>query len=170
MILELTNIYHHFPETEWELNITQFTVAPGEILGIVGPNGSGKSTLLRIGAGILSPLQGEIRLDKQDIKELKRPAIAQKLGYLPQELSSEYDISVEDLVRMGRYPHTRGFGLLGPVDWEVIDISLKLTEMSPLRRKEPFWHRSSPKDRRFFFWMNRQVPSISIIRFSFFNC
>lgn len=163
MIIELTNIYHCFPETEWELNIAQFSVTPGKILGIVGPNGSGKSTLLRIGAGILSPLKGEIRLDKQDMKKLKRPAIARKLGYLPQELSSEYDVSVEDLVRMGRYPHIRGFGVLGPADLEVVENSLQLTEMAPLRTRRLSRLSGGEKKRAFLASVLTQRPQVLLL-------
>jgi iron complex transport system ATP-binding protein len=107
-MLELKNIIHRFPESSWELNINRFSVSPGEVQGIIGPNGSGKSTLLRISAGILDPLAGDVTLGGNKLKKLKRHTIARQVGYLPQELSSEYDFTVEELVRMGRYPHTKG--------------------------------------------------------------
>jgi ABC-type polysaccharide/polyol phosphate transport system ATPase subunit len=46
----------------WALDQISFTVAPGEILGIVGSNGAGKSTLLRVLAGVTPPTRGQVAL------------------------------------------------------------------------------------------------------------
>jgi len=45
------------------LDDVSFSVAPGEVLGIVGPNGAGKSTSLRLAAGIYRPDGGSVRVD-----------------------------------------------------------------------------------------------------------
>lgn len=61
-----------------------FTVAPGEVLGLVGPNGAGKTTTLRALAGILAPSRGSVVLDGID---LARDPIAAKrrLAFIPDE-------------------------------------------------------------------------------------
>ena len=48
-------------------NLT-FKAAKGEILGILGPNGAGKTTLLRMLAGLLTPDEGVITIDKKNYK------------------------------------------------------------------------------------------------------
>lgn len=134
-LIELRGIQHRFPEAEWELYLPDISLASGEILGIIGPNGSGKTTLLRIASGILNPHQGATFLCNQDLAQMDRRAVARNLGYLPQELSSEYDFAVEDLVRMGRYPHASAWGRLGPGDLQVIQTSLEATGMAPYRKR-----------------------------------
>src|SRR5712692_3430030 len=61
-----------------------FSVAPGEILGLVGPNGAGKTTTLRTLAGILRPTRGRLAIDGHD---LAREPVAAKavLAYVPDE-------------------------------------------------------------------------------------
>ena len=61
-----------------------FTVAPGEILGLVGPNGAGKTTTLRALAGILVPTRGWLSIDGHD---LAREPVAAKaaLAFVPDE-------------------------------------------------------------------------------------
>ena len=61
-----------------------FTVAPGEILGIVGPNGAGKTTTMRVLAGILPPTSGRLSVAGYDIVT---DAIDAKhaLGYIPDD-------------------------------------------------------------------------------------
>ena len=61
-----------------------FTVARGEILGLVGPNGAGKTTTLRCVAGILRPSQGTIRIAGHDLAT-EPVAAKQELAFLPDE-------------------------------------------------------------------------------------
>jgi ABC-2 type transport system ATP-binding protein len=61
-----------------------FSVAPGEVLGLVGPNGAGKTTTLRCLAGILPPTTGSVRIAGADVQ--KEPVAAKRaLAYLPDE-------------------------------------------------------------------------------------
>ncbi len=47
-----------------------FTLAPGEVLGLIGPNGSGKTTLLNLVAGALEADAGSIHLENEDVTRL----------------------------------------------------------------------------------------------------
>ncbi|MCB5280130.1 MAG: ABC transporter ATP-binding protein, partial [Candidatus Cloacimonetes bacterium] len=79
---------------------------PSEILGILGPNGSGKTTLIRCMNGILTPQQGSIILDAEEVSKMSRKEIAKNLGYVPQNASSERNgPTVFEVVLMGRRPH-----------------------------------------------------------------
>lgn len=78
------------------------TIAPGQLTAIVGPNGAGKSTLLRAMANLV-PCEGEVRLGATDLKRLRPPERARRLAYLPQAHELAWDISVADMVALGRF-------------------------------------------------------------------
>ncbi|MCK3849149.1 MULTISPECIES: heme ABC transporter ATP-binding protein [unclassified Pseudomonas] len=81
---------------------------PGEVLGVLGPNGAGKSTLLGALCGELSPDQGKIWLDQQELKSLGGAQRAQRLAVLPQTSTLDFAFRVEEVVGMGRLPHQTG--------------------------------------------------------------
>jgi ABC-2 type transport system ATP-binding protein len=61
-----------------------FTVAPGEVVGLVGPNGAGKTTTLRCLVGIIAPTAGEIVVAGHDL--LAEPLAARaELAFVPDE-------------------------------------------------------------------------------------
>jgi iron complex transport system ATP-binding protein len=84
------------------LDAISATIAPGQLTAIVGPNGAGKSTLLRAVANII-PSSGGICLGDADIKALKPIERARRLAYLPQAHELAWDISVADMVALGRF-------------------------------------------------------------------
>ncbi|MFD4022216.1 ABC transporter ATP-binding protein [Streptomyces sp. NPDC058576] len=84
-------------------------VAPGEVLGLVGPNGAGKSTLLRTFYRALRPTSGRILLDGEDVWRMPGKRLAQQLAAVLQEASGDFELTVYDVVAMGRTPHKRAF-------------------------------------------------------------
>ena len=83
-----------------------FHVEPGKWLMIVGPNGAGKSTVLNaITQGVA--YTGDILLNGKDIRHMKPALRARDVGVLAQNHFVGYDFSVEEVVRLGRYAHSR---------------------------------------------------------------
>lgn len=76
-----------------------------KITGIVGPNGSGKSTLIKTFFSIVRHQRGEIFLGDQNINQLSKKEIAKQVSYIGQENNPQFDFTVEEVVKMGRYPH-----------------------------------------------------------------
>ena len=64
----------------------EFSLLPGESLGVVGPSASGKTTLVRLLLGIRAPQAGKVRLDGTDIARCDRSALGRAVGYLPQDV------------------------------------------------------------------------------------
>lgn len=77
----------------------------GHVTAICGPNGAGKSTLLSVFAGLIRPDCGEVLFDGCALKHVAAPARARAIGYLPQSGDIAWDVSVGNLVALGRLPH-----------------------------------------------------------------
>ncbi|ESQ78218.1 ABC transporter ATP-binding protein [Asticcacaulis sp. YBE204] len=73
----------------------------GRFYGVVGPNGSGKTTLIRALTGLLMPDAGEVRIDDHDLSSLSLSQRAARIGYLPQDRTIAWDLSVVEVVRLG---------------------------------------------------------------------
>ena len=112
-------------------------VSGGVFSGIVGPNGCGKSTLLRLLAGILKPSRGEVLLEGAPLRDLPGRQRARQLAFLPQDINPAFSLSAFEVVCLGRYPHTAGWGTLRPSDIEVAERCLEQTMSADLRHR-PF--------------------------------
>jgi lipopolysaccharide export system ATP-binding protein len=65
-----------------------FNVAQGEVVGLLGPNGAGKTTSFNMVVGLVTPDQGRVRVEQEDLTHLPMHRRARRgLGYLPQEAS-----------------------------------------------------------------------------------
>jgi ABC-type cobalamin/Fe3+-siderophores transport system ATPase subunit len=77
------------------------------MVGLIGPNGSGKSMLLRGLARLLWPQYGTVLLDGPSVHTLPSCEVARRLAVLPQALEYPADLTVRELVTLGRWPQRR---------------------------------------------------------------
>ncbi|WP_018298108.1 ABC transporter ATP-binding protein [Corynebacterium lubricantis] len=75
------------------------------ITGLVGPNGSGKTTLLRCLFGALQPTAGEVLINGSLLKKLSARDIAKSLSVVSQDNDEPPQMTVAEVVRLGRLPH-----------------------------------------------------------------
>ncbi len=85
-----------------DLNVT---IPDGHFTAIIGPNGCGKSTLLRTLSRLMTPTQGHVFLDGEHIQHYASKEVARRIGLLAQNATTPGDITVQELVARGRYPH-----------------------------------------------------------------
>ena len=131
--LKLENFYAGYKNNIVVKNIN-LSVKSGEWLGIIGPNGSGKSTLIKGLLGIIKSVKGNIYLKDKDIKILTNRRIAQTISFLPQQLNVNLNITVRDLVALGRSPYKKFWEFnLNKGDVEKINDSLNLVDMYDLK-------------------------------------
>ena len=99
------------------------SVKPGEVAAIMGPNGSGKSTLSYVIAGKedYEVTQGQVLLDGRSIHETPTRELARKVGLLPQSPIAPEGITVDELIRRGRHPHSSLFSRWTAADEEAVD-------------------------------------------------
>ncbi|MFZ4192206.1 ATP-binding cassette domain-containing protein, partial [Streptomyces pseudogriseolus] len=84
------------------------TARPGEVIGLVGPNGSGKSSLLRAVYRVLRPASGRVAVDGADAWSLPVRRLARTVAAVVQESGgADLDLTVREVVAMGRTPHKR---------------------------------------------------------------
>jgi ABC-type cobalamin/Fe3+-siderophores transport system ATPase subunit len=88
------------------LNSISFHAEEGEFVALLGTNGSGKSTLLDIISGFRAPDNGSILIGSRPQKDWTRRELAQQVSHLPQAVHADLPFTAEQLVAMGRYPHT----------------------------------------------------------------
>lgn len=102
-----------------------FTLEPGEVVGILGANGAGKSSLLTVLAGLASPVQGQVTLDGQALESLAPLVRAQHIGLLPQGDETGFFGSVADFIALGRYPFSDTEGDLARhlSAWELLELA-----------------------------------------------
>ncbi len=100
----------------------------GEWVAIVGPNGAGKSSLLAMLAGLREPERGSIHVAGCALQGLQARDRAQRLAWLSQTVEVEGDISVEDVVRLGRLPRQGLFGAPSADDEQAVRAALLETE------------------------------------------
>ncbi|EXG80549.1 ABC transporter ATP-binding protein [Cryptosporangium arvum] len=90
--------------------------APGSTVGLLGPNGSGKSTLLRVLAGLRRPSAGVVTLDDAPLSSLGRRGLARRLAVVEQHAVTDVDLTVRDVIALGRVPHRRGLSAPSAAD------------------------------------------------------
>lgn len=89
------------------LDTMSATMRAGRVTAILGPNGAGKSTLLRAAVALVEPASGSVTLGDREITALPPRERARLVGYLPQSAEVHWNLTVRDLVQLGRLPHDR---------------------------------------------------------------
>ncbi|MFF8451533.1 ABC transporter ATP-binding protein [Streptomyces leeuwenhoekii] len=130
------------------LVIDGVTLSPrtGETIGLLGPNGSGKSTLLRLLAGVLAPSAGVVTLDGRPLPEAGRRAVARRVATVEQHAHTQTELTVRDVVALGRIPHRRAWSPATGADDRAVTAALERTGLTG--RAGQSWHTLSGGERQ----------------------
>ncbi|QDY71409.1 ABC transporter ATP-binding protein [Qingshengfaniella alkalisoli] len=122
------------------------SAAPGETLGLIGPNGSGKSSLLRLLAGLRKPQSGRVEVNGRDIAQVPRRALSRQVAFVQQNAATDTNVSVRDVVRLGRTPHRSALSGWSATDESAVAAALESVDMTA-RRSQP-WQTLSGGERQ----------------------
>ena len=96
-------------------------IRQGELTCLLGRNGAGKSTLLRTLAAFQPGLAGKIFVDGRPLQEYSAKELAQRIGVVLTERPDVQQMTVWQLVAMGRSPYTGFWGKLNSDDEQVVN-------------------------------------------------
>lgn len=107
-------------------------IPDGHFTAIIGPNGCGKSTLLRTLSRLMTPAHGHVWLDGEHIQHYASKEVARRIGLLAQNATTPGDITVQELVARGRYPHQPLFTRWRKEDEEAVTKAMQATGITHL--------------------------------------
>ncbi len=110
----------------------------GKLIALIGENGIGKSTLLKTLTGIIKPISGEVFLNSKNIQEYTNLELAQNLSLVLTEKLPPSNLTVFELVALGRQPYTNWIGKLSNDDLHQINKAIEITNIEHLRDKKHF--------------------------------
>ena len=91
-------------ENQAVLRMLNFTLSPGQALGVIGPSGAGKSTLARALIGVWRPAGGKVRLDGASLEQYETDVLGSYFGYLPQRVGLFEGTIAENIARLKPNP------------------------------------------------------------------
>lgn len=109
------------------------TINGGELTCLLGPNGAGKSTLLRTLSAFLPPVKGDITIMGRNLRDYSDRELAKTIGVVLTEKTDLRNMTVEDLIGLGRSPYTGFWGTLHKQDREIVDRAIEMVGIEPLR-------------------------------------
>ena len=124
--------YKGFPPVVSNINVE---IKSGELTCLIGSNGIGKSTLLKTLTGFLPKLSGRLLLDGRDINMLSQRERAKYISIVLTYKSDVQNLSVTEMVGMGRMPYTGFWGKLNTSDQTIVAEAIEMVGIEHLKNR-----------------------------------
>ncbi|MFV8352217.1 ABC transporter ATP-binding protein [Flavobacterium sp. XS2P14] len=141
IILQASQIsigYSHKKKQTIVASDISISLKKGKLIALIGANGIGKSTLLRTITGIQKPLVGAVFLNEKKITSYEPLALAQNLSIVLTEKLPPSNLTVFELIALGRQPYTNWMGTLSDIDIVKVNEAMALTQISHLAAKKHY--------------------------------
>ena len=125
-------------DTKAVANNINFKLEQGGLCAIVGVNGIGKSTLLRTIAGLQRPLSGAVTIRDTELSQFRSAQLAKEIAVVLTDPIATKNLTVIELVALGRQPYTNWLGQLSAKDQEAVEACLQTFELLPLKNQKCF--------------------------------
>lgn len=137
-MLSMTNVTYQIPNGKMTLGPITGEIHAGQFVALIGPNGAGKSTLLKLIATLLRHQEGLITVNEQEVQRLSPSKRAHQLAFVPQTLDTQFDLTVEEVVELGRLSHlswSERLRFQGRISPEKVEQVMRNTETWDLRHR-----------------------------------
>jgi len=108
-------------------------IEKGKLITVLGKNGIGKSTLLRTLSKVQKPISGETFIHQKNLQNLSEKELSTQLSLVLTERLPESQLTVYELIALGRQPYTNWIDKLSDTDIEKVEIALQQTEIEHLK-------------------------------------
>lgn len=108
----------------------------GEVIAIVGVNGIGKSTLLRTLAGLLPALSGTVKVNGENLHDIPASRLSRMVSVVLTDPIATKNLSVGELITLGRQPYTNWLGNLSQADVQQIDAVVQRLDLRSILNKK----------------------------------
>jgi len=108
----------------------------GELVAVIGVNGAGKSTLLKTLSGIIQPIDGDILISNKYLSKIEPDILAKDISLVLTEQMTSKNLSVIELVALGRQPYTNWIGRLTKTDLKKIMEAIRLVNIEDIKNKK----------------------------------
>lgn len=140
-ILNSSNLSIGYKSKKDEIVIAKdlnLNLGAGKLTALIGANGIGKSTLLKTLTGIQKPLSGTVLINGEDIHKMNPAALALHLSVVLTERLPPSNLSVFELVALGRQPYTNWIGKLSKIDVAKINEAMERSQITDLAHKKHY--------------------------------
>jgi len=134
-LLTTSNLIIGYPSKKEDKEIAKninIELKKGELVCLVGKNGIGKSTLLRTLSKMQPRLGGDILLENKKIDEFSRIDLAKIISLVMTERIPSSNLTVYELIALGRQPYTNWIGKLLKEDLDQIHEAIKQSHLTEL--------------------------------------
>lgn len=107
-----------------------------ELTCLLGPNGAGKSTLLRTLAGFQHPISGDVEVMGKNIRDYSGSELARQIGVVLTERMRVPNLTVAEMVGMGRSPYTNFWGHLDSADAAIVEDAMRMVGVETLAGRD----------------------------------
>jgi len=138
-LIECINLNIGYQEKQHTKIIAQdinLNIPKGKLIALIGENGIGKSTLLKTLTKIQKPLSGSININGVSIEKLNEQDLAKEISLVLTEKIPSKNLSVYELISLGRQPHTNWIGKLKKQDLFIINEAINKTDLSDVKDRK----------------------------------
>ena len=133
MIISLSQLSVGYSLSHPVISDINLELKSGQLACLIGENGIGKSTLLKTLTGFLPKLEGSLLLDNRDIESFSQRELARQVSIVLTQKPDVQNLTIEEIIGLGRSPYTGFFGRLRAEDRKVVDDAIATMGIEKLR-------------------------------------